>query len=138
MAVLALLLATSVLPGFQLDTSVPRWWVAMLRLPIVFALLLILLRPLLLFLTLPLNGFTLGLPTLLFNGFILWLASQAEPAFRVGHYGDAFLGSLIMVVVSSGIVGQTPWACRGYEIESARRLGVNVVLQVDQNVKAGK
>ncbi len=105
MAVLALLLATSVLPGFQLDTSVPRWWAAMLRLPIVFALLLILLRPLLLFLTLPLNGFTLGLPTLLFNGFILWVASQTEPAFHVGHYGDAFLGSLIMVVISSGVVG---------------------------------
>ena len=37
----------------------------------IFALLLIVLRPLLLFLTLPLNSLTLGLPTLLFNGLIL-------------------------------------------------------------------
>jgi len=104
-AVLALLLATIVLPGFRLDTTVPGWWVAMLRLPVVFALLLIVLRPLLLFLTLPLNGFTLGLPTLLFNGLILWVASQTEPAFHVRNYGDAFVGTLVMLVVSTSVVG---------------------------------
>lgn len=104
-AVLSLLLATVILPGFRLDTAVPGWWVATLRLPVVFALLLIVLRPALLFLTLPLNGFTLGFPTLLFNGFILWVASQTEPAFHVGHYGDAFLGTLVMLVVSTSVVG---------------------------------
>lgn len=104
-AVLALLLATALLPGFRLDTTVGGWWVAMLRLPVVFALLLIVLRPVLLFMTLPLNGFTLGLPTLLFNALILWLASQTEPAFQVRNYGDAFLGTLIMLVVSTAAVG---------------------------------
>ena len=47
------------------------------------------------------------------------------------------LGSRVAVIasphdVSSGIQGQTPWACRGYEIDSARQLGVNVVLQADK------
>jgi len=60
--VLALLLATSLLPGFRLDTSLPLWWVAVLRLPLIFAMALIVLRPLLVFLTLPLNSLTLGLP----------------------------------------------------------------------------
>jgi hypothetical protein len=32
--------------------------------------------------------------------------------------------------VSSGIQGQNPWACRGYEIDSARQIGVNVALQL--------
>ncbi|MCP4571160.1 MAG: hypothetical protein GY838_02295 [bacterium] len=104
-AVLSLLLATVLLPGFRLDTSVPGWWVAMLRLPVIFALLIIVLRPVLLFLTLPLNGFTLGLPTLLFNGLILWLAARAEPAFHAGHYGDVLLGTLIMLAVSTSVVG---------------------------------
>ena len=104
-SVLALLLATSILPGFRLDTDAPRWWGAVLRLPVVFALLLILLRPLLLFLTLPLNTLTLGFPSLLFNALILWLASQTERSLVVGNYGDAFLGTIVMTLVSTSIVG---------------------------------
>ncbi len=102
---LALLLATSLLPGFRLDTSHPRWWVAVLRLPMVFALALIVLRPLLIFLTLPLNSFTMGLPSLLFNGLILYLTAQTEPAFVITNYGEAFLGTLVMTGVSASITG---------------------------------
>ena len=104
-SVLALLLALSLLPGFSLDTSVPRWWVAILRLPLIFALLLIVLRPLLLFLTLPLNSLTLGLPTLLFNGLILWLAAGAERAISIGNYPEAVVGTLVLTVVSAGVTG---------------------------------
>ena len=66
--VLALLLATSLLPGFSFDTDNPHWWKVALTLPIQLAILVILLRPLMLLLTLPLNSLTLGLPTLFFNG----------------------------------------------------------------------
>lgn len=104
-AVLALLLATSLLPGFRLDTSHPRWWLALLRLPLIFALALIVLRPILIFLTLPLNSLTLGLPSLLFNGLILYLAAQTETAFVITNYGEAFLGTLVMTAVSAGITG---------------------------------
>lgn len=53
------------------------------------------------------------------------------------------LGNRVAVMVSrhdvsSGIGGQNPWACRGYKIDFARKLGVNAVLQVDQDVKAGE
>ena len=54
MTVLALFVVTTVLPGFRLDTTLPRWWLVLVRLPLIFTLLLIILRPLLLFLTLPL------------------------------------------------------------------------------------
>ena len=102
---LALLLATSLLPGFRLDTSHPHWWVAVLRLPMVFALALIILRPLLVFLTLPLNSLTMGLPSLLFNGLILYLTAQTEPAFVITNYVEAFLGTLVMTGVSASITG---------------------------------
>ncbi|HPF71454.1 MAG TPA: phage holin family protein, partial [Candidatus Krumholzibacteria bacterium] len=104
-SVLALLLALSLLPGLSLDTSVPRWWVAVLRLPLIFAGLLIVLRPVLLFLTLPLNSLTLGLPTLLFNGLILWLAAGAEPAISIDNYPEALVGTLVLTVVSAGVTG---------------------------------
>ena len=104
-AVLALLLATSLLPGFRLDTSYPHWWVAVLRLPLIFALGLIILRPLLVFLTLPLNSLTLGFPSLLFNGLILYLSAQTEQAFVISNYGEALLGTLVMTAVSASITG---------------------------------
>ncbi len=104
-AVLALLLATSLLPGFRLDPTYPRYWVAVLRLPIYFALLLIVLRPLLLFLTLPLNSVTLGLPTLFFNSLIFYLSVGMDQGFIINSYGDALLGTLIMTVISAGVTG---------------------------------
>jgi uncharacterized membrane protein YvlD (DUF360 family) len=100
-----MLLATSLLPGFRIDTEAPLWWVAVLRLPILFALMLILLRPLLIILTLPLNALTLGLPSLLFNGLILFLTAQVEPAIIITNYGEALLGTLVMTAVSAGLVG---------------------------------
>ncbi len=102
---LALLLATSLLPGFRLDTTHPRWWVAVLRLPLIFALALIILRPILVFLTLPLNSLTLGLPSLLFNGLILYLTVQTEQAFVITNYGEALVGTLVMTAVSASIIG---------------------------------
>jgi uncharacterized membrane protein YvlD (DUF360 family) len=103
--VLAFFAVTTVLPGFRIDTSVPHWWLVLVRLPLVFTLLLIVLRPLLLFLTLPLNSLTLGAPTLLFNGLILWIAAGADPALSITNYGEALLGMLAMTALSSGITG---------------------------------
>jgi uncharacterized membrane protein YvlD (DUF360 family) len=104
-AILAMLLATSLLPGFHFDTSVRYWWIAALRLPLIFAVLLIVLRPLLLFLTLPLNTLTLGLPTLLFNGLILYLSAIFDRAFVITNYGEALLGALLVTAISAGITG---------------------------------
>lgn len=103
--VLALLLATSILPGFRFDTTQPHWWTVALILPVEFALLLILLRPLLLFLTFPLNTLTLGFPTLLFNGVILWLAAKTQPSFIIDSFLDALVGLGILTVITTSLVG---------------------------------
>jgi len=103
--VLALLLATSLLPGFRLDTSVPGGWVAVLRLPLIFSVAVILFRPILLFMTLPLNSLVLGAPTLLFNSLILYLTAKVEPAFVITNLFEAFLGTLLMTALSTGVVG---------------------------------
>jgi len=102
--VLSFVLAAAILPGFFIDTGIDSWQLAVLRWPVVFALLLIVLRPLLLFLTLPMNGLTLGLPTLLFNGLILYFTARLEPAIQFQNVGDAFVASFIITVVSTAIV----------------------------------
>ncbi|MEN8008477.1 MAG: phage holin family protein [Candidatus Krumholzibacteriota bacterium] len=102
---LALLLVTSILPGFHIDTGQPDWWHSLVRLPLIFTVLLILLRPLLLLLTLPLNVLTVGFPTLLFNGLILYLSAMFEHPIHITNYGEALLGTLVVTAISASITG---------------------------------
>jgi len=102
---LAMLLATSLFSGMYVDTSSPRWWLVALIVPVEFAALMILMRPLLLFLTLPLNAFTLGVPSLLFNALILKWTAAVNPALVVTSYPDAFLGTVVMTVVATSVIG---------------------------------
>jgi len=71
---------------------------------IVFALILgvlnAFLRPVLLLLTLPLNLLTLGLFTLVINAIVFWLATLVQADVRVADFGAAFLGALVVSVVS--------------------------------------
>jgi len=102
---LALLLATSIFPGVYLDTAARHWWVVMLLIPVEFAILVILLRPLLLFLTLPLNVVTLGVPSLLFNALILKWTADMNTSLEITSYGEAMYATLVMTVVATSIVG---------------------------------
>jgi uncharacterized membrane protein YvlD (DUF360 family) len=101
---LALLLATSLFPGLYFDTTSPRWWVVALTVPVEFAVLVILLRPLLLVLTLPLNALTMGLPSLLFNALILKWTADMNASLVVASYHDAILGTLVMTAVATAVI----------------------------------
>lgn len=59
------------------------------------------LRPILLLLTLPLNLLTLGLFTLVVNAIVFWLATLIQGGgIQVADFGAAFLGALIVTIVS--------------------------------------
>ncbi len=93
------------LPGIWIDTGVPRWWLTAALLPVEFGLLLLLLRPLLVLATLPLNAATLGLPTLLFNGLILYLTAATSRVVNIDNLGYAFLGLVVMTAVNGAVTG---------------------------------
>lgn len=57
-------------------------------------------RPVLVFLTLPLTLLTLGLFLFVLNAFCLWLTSVLVPGFVVAGFGPAFLGALLISAVS--------------------------------------
>ena len=61
-----------------------------------------LIRPVFLFLTLPLNVLTLGLFTLVINGAILYLVAQVT-ALEVQNFASAFVGALLLSLVSLGL-----------------------------------
>jgi putative membrane protein len=57
-------------------------------------------RPLIYFLTLPINILTLGLLTFVINALLIMLASMLVPGFTVSHFGWALLFSVILSIVN--------------------------------------
>jgi putative membrane protein len=93
---LALLLCAYLIPGITFS-SIPYAFVAAL----VLGLLNISVRPVLIFLTLPATILTLGLFILVINACVFLLADYLLIGFAVDGFTSAFLGSLIVSVVSS-------------------------------------
>jgi len=91
----AILIAAHLLKGLQVS-GIKGAIVAAAILGILNALI----RPLLLLLTLPLNILTLGLFTLVINGFLLYLVSKVTPDLIVRGFWSAILGSLIISLIS--------------------------------------
>lgn len=58
-------------------------------------------RPLILLITLPINLLTLGLFTLVINGFMLWIVNLFVKGFDVQGFGAAFVAALLITIFSS-------------------------------------
>ena len=137
-AAAVLLLVTFLLPGFRFDTTQPHWWLTALTLPVEFALLMLLLRPLLVLATLPLNAATLGAPTLFFNGILLYLAAVLEPAFHIDNLPLAFVGLFLMTVINTSVISRLG-IDEGYPFFSTilRRIGRRVGMKPRPGVARG-
>ncbi len=93
---------TGWVPGIHpQDTS----WLAILGMALIFSVVNALVRPLLKFVTCPLILLTLGLFTLVINAGLFWLTGLIAQQFDIGFTVDsawaAFLGSLVVGVVSA-------------------------------------
>ncbi len=97
---------TLLLPGIWFDTALPFWWRAPLLLPVEFALLILTVRPLLVLATLPLNAWTMGLPTLFINAGLLYMTAGLEPAFHIEGWWHAVLGVGMITVINTSL---TSW-----------------------------
>ncbi len=98
----ALALAARFIPG--IDITSDSAWVAVALMAVIFGLVNALIRPLVKFLTCLINMITLGLFTLVINTLMLmlssWIAEQLNVGFRVNGFLPAFLGALLISVVS--------------------------------------
>jgi putative membrane protein len=96
----ALWAATRLVSGISFDGD----WRLLLVVALVFGVLNVAVRPILILLTLPLFILTLGLFTFVLNALMLWLTSAVSDAlglgFHVSGFGAAFLGALVVTVVS--------------------------------------
>jgi len=96
----ALWVATRLAPGISFDGD----WRLLFLVALVFGVLNVSVRPVLMLLTLPFLIVTLGLFTFVLNALMLWLTGAISDAlglgFRVEGFGAAFLGALVVTVVS--------------------------------------
>ncbi len=91
----AVFVATCVIKGIHYDT-IPGLIVATFLLGILNTFL----RPLLMFLSLPLMIFTLGLFTLIINACLLYFVGSVVNTFHVDTFSAAFWGALIISLIS--------------------------------------
>jgi putative membrane protein len=100
-AALALFVAALLIPGIRVEGVA---WIVYAVVAVILGLVNALVRPLLKFLTCPLILLTLGLFTLVINGVTLWLTAWIANKFGVGFYVEgfwpAFLGGLVVSVVT--------------------------------------
>lgn len=88
-------LTSKVVKGF----AVSSFGTAMLA-SLVVGFLNIFLRPLLIFLTLPVNILTLGLFTFVVNAVVLRLAAGMLKNFNIKGWGPAILGALVLAMIN--------------------------------------
>lgn len=93
---LALLLAANLIPGI----AVGSLYIAIVS-AVILGVLNLIIRPILIVLTLPINILTLGLFTFVINAFLFWFAASFIDGFVVNGFWPALLGSLFVSVVSA-------------------------------------
>jgi len=94
--VIAILIIAYLFPGL---IWVDGFWSALLA-ALLLGIVNAILRPILVFFTLPLTILTLGLFLLVINGLMLWLVSIVVSGFQVSGFWGAVLGSILISIVS--------------------------------------
>ena len=75
-------------------------WSTLLVVSVVWGVLAMLVRPLLILLTLPVNIMTLGLFTLVINGALVLMTAKLVDGFSVDGFGTAVLAAILLSVIN--------------------------------------
>lgn len=92
---LALLIAADLVPGF----AIGGFYSALIA-ALVLGLVNMLIRPIVLLLTLPINLLTLGLFTLVVNGFMIWIVASVVKGVTVETFGSAISVAIVLWLIS--------------------------------------
>lgn len=93
---LSMLIAAYLIPGVQISGL----WAALV-LAAILGLLNVIIKPILVLFTLPINILSLGLFTFVINALIVLLASSIVKGFTVGGFLNALIFSLVLTIISS-------------------------------------
>ena len=99
---LAVMLVAFIIPGISVD----GFWGALIA-AIVLGLANTFIKPLLMFISLPLNFLTLGLFALVINALLLWGVAAVTSGIEVEGFWSAFFGAIILSIVTALVDGFT-------------------------------
>ena len=91
----AIFIVVKIMPGVAVESPLALFITAIL-----LGLLNAIIRPLLIFLTLPITVLSFGLFIFVINGLILVLVSYLVPGFKVANFGVAILASILISIIS--------------------------------------
>lgn len=91
----AFYLTAYIIPGITISGLTALFVVS-----IVWGILSILIKPILLLLTLPINILTLGLFTLVINAMLILMTSNLVPGFHVDGFGTAILAGIVFSILN--------------------------------------
>lgn len=94
----SLVLVAEIIPGISVDSATSALLAAL-----VIGILNVLVRPILVFLTLPITLLTLGLFIFVINAFLFLAAASLIDGFAVSGFIPALIGSLIVSAISTFI-----------------------------------
>lgn len=92
---LTLILIAYIVPG----VGITGFYAALIT-ALILGLINALVRPVLLFLTLPINILTLGLFTFVINALLFWFAASIVKGFEVDGFIPAFIGAFLLTLVN--------------------------------------
>ncbi|MBO5435747.1 phage holin family protein [bacterium] len=87
-----------IIPGISVD----GFWSAFI-VSIIIALINVFIKPILVLVTLPINILTLGLFTFIINALLFMFASYIAPGFEIESFFSAFIGALLLSILSIGL-----------------------------------
>jgi len=93
--ILAIILSAYIIPGVFVDGFWSALWLALF-----LALINLILKPVLIVLTLPINILTLGLFTFIINGMLVLLASSVIQGFYVSGMLPAIFFSIVLAIMN--------------------------------------
>ncbi|HUW22201.1 MAG TPA: phage holin family protein [Candidatus Bathyarchaeia archaeon] len=92
---LAFYVTAYLVPGF-----IVSGWQALLVISVVWGLLTLLVKPVVILLTLPINILTLGLFTFVINALLLMIMSKIVPGFSVAGFRTALIAAIVLSLVN--------------------------------------
>ena len=88
-------ITTRIVPGISIEN-----WETLGIVAVVWGVLSIVVKPILILLTLPVNFFTLGLFTFVINAGLIMLMAQIVPGFVVKNFGAALLAAVVLALLN--------------------------------------
>jgi putative membrane protein len=92
---IAIALAAYLIPGVMIQN-----FLSLILVAIVWGIINVLIRPLILLLTLPINILTLGLFTFVINAALVLLVSAIVPGFKIRDFGSALLFAIVVWLIN--------------------------------------